>query len=1154
MQFSLTMMFLLLGTGFSAVIPVGQSVGGWQSGMKYEAIDAKVGDVLVFNFNINHNVFLVDNDQCDFSSAVELAGNTASPYVHSLTKAGVYHFVCATGGHCQSGQNLQVTVTGDAKTEAPFDPTQLCLPRRCDPSSLMLPNAPGQLGESFTPLYDQACMDTLSKECANFINNLQACAKEDRWDSSMEDVASIFAPYIGSFARAYMTNVLRGRDMARPREESAGRMECPYLEVMYHVEGVSPAGGNSEDECVEFCATQSTPLNDMDARAGPCGAGFELAVPAKTGSWKVVNDITLQTSILVRGKGGDDLNPNCDAGNIQAHIEGENMFGGADGECTVLCTLEMAINFLPGAKMGPCSGKYSELVRAETVQPAGSPMPVAVVILKGKAGGDHNPECSAGNIHAHIEGKNMFGGADGECTLFCTMEFALNFVPGAKKGLCANKYSQLVRKEMVQPEGSPMSMDVVILMKAGGRACDESPVHAIGIMGSSGVECSEYCLPQRLFTSIPGAIEGSCAQAGFPEMVKEETVQPQGFDEPIPVGRWTTALKEEVDLETKLKEGWCETKFGQGSEGRDVITCYGGTIMMFPGQVIDSVFSLPNPFKEQMAIYRRGAWMVDANLEEVPLSEMYVHHMGSAIVGGVGAEFRGWTEPFPGEHRLLMDRNVPGFANLHLINTLGVEEDNVLPCVECWCERPEGTLETTNFGDLGGVSCCYNCSTTLPLEPRSYRLMYAFEVEPVTSATIPMAQIWMDIIPGKIEYDVPKALPGEEPVHVIEHVTRIDYSAPQTHDMQIVRCAAHLHIAALGMWMYDAVTGEEICSVGVKYGEGPRTELMNEKGYLVAIEPTTYDPPKVLPPGHPVRLVAKYDSKEFHGGVMALMWLDVAAHADFRGQGNNFFVGSAESFAPPACPSMEPPSFVRDLHVVRTDAASGTVTLMWSEPASDFDCQKDLYSVEMVKASEEPRFELAATFTDRSFFGSDTSVTLTDLDSREEYILRVTAYKARAVKTTTLPEQGQDGVGAFKDIRVRFDMGFGSVPKCVDTKPHLPWNDDGGAKFTCEWYGGGPAGRRCSKDGGKHANSGMTANQACCACGGGSKGSNGYCADNTMPAIWHDSESEEHTCEYYAQQGLCQERGASFAFIGLVANDACCACRESGVETSRVMP
>jgi hypothetical protein len=46
----------------------------------------------------------------------------------------------------------------------------------------------------------------------------------------------------------------------------------------------------------------------------------------------------------------------------------------------------------------------------------------------------------------------------------------------------------------------------------------------------------------------------------------------------------------------------------------------------------------------------------------------------------------------------------------------------------------------------------------------------------------------------------------------------------------------------------------------------------------------------------------------------------------------------------------------------------------------------------------------------------------------------------------------------------------------------LGWNDNEGEEYDCVWYS---VGRRCQKFGEKFTNDGMTANGACCACGGG---------------------------------------------------------------------
>merc|ERR1712150_145710 len=61
----------------------------------------------------------------------------------------------------------------------------------------------------------------------------------------------------------------------------------------------------------------------------------------------------------------------------------------------------------------------------------------------------------------------------------------------------------------------------------------------------------------------------------------------------------------------------------------------------------------------------------------------------------------------------------------------------------------------------------------------------------------------------------------------------------------------------------------------------------------------------------------------------------------------------------------------------------------------------------------------------------------------------------------------------------------GENGKCMDSPED--WHDSDGAQFTCEWY---EEGNRCAKYGNMYENFGKTANQACCACGGGLSRSN----------------------------------------------------------------
>merc|ERR1719183_3283993 len=84
--------------------------------------------------------------------------------------------------------------------------------------------------------------------------------------------------------------------------------------------------------------------------------------------------------------------------------------------------------------------------------------------------------------------------------------------------------------------------------------------------------------------------------------------------------------------------------------------------------------------------------------------------------------------------------------------------------------------------------------------------------------------------------------------------------------VKLLRCVGHLHIAAIGMWLEDADTGEMICSGEGTHGTGPE-----DKGFLTAIEVANYDPPLVFPSDRSVRLVTEYNATELHTGVMG-MW------------------------------------------------------------------------------------------------------------------------------------------------------------------------------------------------------------------------------------------------------------------------------------------
>lgn len=65
----------------------------------------------------------------------------------------------------------------------------------------------------------------------------------------------------------------------------------------------------------------------------------------------------------------------------------------------------------------------------------------------------------------------------------------------------------------------------------------------------------------------------------------------------------------------------------------------------------------------------------------------------------------------------------------------------------------------------------------------------------------------------------------------------------------------------------------------------------------------------------------------------------------------------------------------------------------------------------------------------------------------------------------------------------RVDLSI-APPPCADTP--RGWNDNGGAQYNCAWYS--ETSERCSFYGHLFANKGLTANEVCCICGGGTSG------------------------------------------------------------------
>jgi len=114
---------------------------------------------------------------------------------------------------------------------------------------------------------------------------------------------------------------------------------------------------------------------------------------------------------------------------------------------------------------------------------------------------------------------------------------------------------------------------------------------------------------------------------------------------------------------------------------------------------------------------------------------------------------------------------------------------------------------------------------------------------------------------------------------------------------------------------------------------------------------------------------------------------------------------------------------------------------------------------------------------------------------------------------------------------------------CVDEP--TGWYDIEGLKYDCTWY---ERDGMCAKYGDKqyYARFGKTANEACCSCGGGrNAGDTKTCEDADG---WYDKDGPRYNCGWYTEGNNCMEYGSEEGKFCLSANEACCACGGGNVE------
>ena len=160
----------------------------------------------------------------------------------------------------------------------------------------------------------------------------------------------------------------------------------------------------------------------------------------------------------------------------------------------------------------------------------------------------------------------------------------------------------------------------------------------------------------------------------------------------------------------------------------------------------------------------------------------------------------------------------------------------------------------------------YNVSySDITEDPVKELRMLTADISPVVGANLEFDVPQFNNLPlDQIKEDMPtvQRLVREGPFNQLFKIEFFggDYDGPDT--VRIFRCVGHLHVAAIGMWLEDAVTGENICANIGNYGTDPT----QDNGFLNGLTVESFDTPVVIPADHPVRLVSEYDATVLHTG------------------------------------------------------------------------------------------------------------------------------------------------------------------------------------------------------------------------------------------------------------------------------------------------
>ncbi|KAL0039355.1 hypothetical protein WJX79_004672 [Trebouxia sp. C0005] len=324
--------------------------------------------------------------------------------------------------------------------------------------------------------------------------------------------------------------------------------------------------------------------------------------------------------------------------------------------------------------------------------------------------------------------------------------------------------------------------------------------------------------------------------------------------------------------------------------GVSSVHCISPAIRMTPGQVININLLYPNPFPadQTVAIINQTAQLIHvADKLPVTPNEVYTHHFVTVDTlmvpppTGQGLMVR---PAFSEQHRLLVPANmleseISRTVNIHLINTLGVED--VASCIECRCP-PE--LELKNGG---GVLCCTDCPSTSLRGVIEYAMEYTtiYRVVGPEDEVVPLRLARIDAARGigeRIEYEVPMDPAGRENVVDWDFtLNELVPGEPLTAPVQALRCDGHQHAGAICLELYDRSSGAKICDSCPQLGSLPTAK--GDMEFVMSMSTSNITPTYQIDPEQQLRIKARYNATVRHTGVMSIMFLYYSEEQTVKG-------------------------------------------------------------------------------------------------------------------------------------------------------------------------------------------------------------------------------------------------------------------------------